>query len=116
MAIANTIAEARPKGITDWLLSVVKDPAYGDARQMLTLAVARIASPQIANETLISIYDQLPGHVALALAESGGERELKFLEDKRDRSKGWVRREIEKAVKTIIKRLDTPSQYSDSTS
>ena len=110
------IAEARPTDVTDWLLSVVNDPAYGDSRQMLTLAVARIASPQTANDVLLSIYDQLPGHVALALAESGGKRELEFLRDKRDRSKGWIRKEINKAVGAIARRLDTPSQYSDSIS
>lgn len=110
-AIANTIAEARPTGITDWVLSTVQDPQYGNARQMLTLAVARLAPPQIANDILLSIYDQLPGHVALALRESGGRRELEFLREKRNSSKGWIRKEIDKAVRAIAKRLDSPTEY-----
>jgi len=108
-AIANTIAEARPMGITDWLLGAVQDPAYGDDRQMLALAVARLASPKIANDVLTSIFDQLPGHVAMALAESGGTRELKLLREKRKQHKGWIRKEIDKAVRTIAKRLGSPT-------
>ncbi|MCM3874434.1 MAG: hypothetical protein ND895_27400 [Pyrinomonadaceae bacterium] len=104
-AISNTIAEARPTGVTDWLIGVVQDPAYGNARQMLCLAVARLASEQTANDVLISIFDQLPGHVALALAESGGRRELKLLREMRTKYKGWIRKEIDKAVRAIAKRL-----------
>jgi hypothetical protein len=117
MAIANTIAEARPTGITDWLLHVVQDPAYGEARQMLPLAVARMVSPQTANDVLLSIYDQLPGHVALSLGESGGERELKFLRDKRDRYKGWIRKEIKPSVlyqEDCIPHLNIPTRSPDS--
>lgn len=115
-AIANTIAEARPSGVTDWLVGVVQDPAYGDARQMLCLAVARIA-PQIANDILVSIFDQLPGHVAMALGESGGRREVGLLREKRDKYGGWIRNEIDRAVRVIAKRLaSTMSEVTDSIS
>jgi HEAT repeat protein len=104
-AIANTIAEARPAGVTDWLLGVVQDQSYGDARQMLLLALARLAPRQIANDILLSVFDQFPGHAALALAESGGRRELGLLREKRDKHKGWIKREIDRAVRSIAKRL-----------
>lgn len=104
-AICNTIAESRPEGVTEWIIRVVQDPAYGDARQMLCLAVARLASEQTANDVLVSIFDQLPGHVAMALAESGGRRELRLLREVRTKYKGWIKKEIDKAVRAIAKRL-----------
>lgn len=91
--------------ITDWLIGVVQDPAYGNARQMLCLAVARLASEPMANDVLVSIFDQLPGHVAMALAKSGGRRELKLLREMRTKYKGWIRKGIDKAVRAIAKRL-----------
>jgi hypothetical protein len=115
-AIANTIAEARPTGLTNWLVGAVQDPSYGDARQMLCLAVARLASLQVANDVLVAVFDQLPGHVAMALAESGGKRELKFLRENRTRYKGWIRKEIDKAVRLIAKRLGSITEVTDSIS
>ena len=79
-AIANTIAEARPAGITDWLLRVVSDSRYGDARQMLLLAVARLAPTSVANKVLWEVFDELPGHAADGLAESGDIHALTELE------------------------------------
>ena len=116
-AIANTIAEARPSGITNWLFSAVQDAAYGDARQMLCLAVARLGSQQSANNILVSVFDQLPGHVAMALAECGGRREIGLLREKRAKYGGWIKKEIDKAVRAISKRLEPNiTEVSDSIS
>lgn len=104
-AIANTMAEALPTSITDWIIRALQTPGYGEARQMLPLALARLASSRTANEVLISVFAELPGHVALALAESGGEAELKFLRVKRAQYAGWIRKEIDNAVRAITKRL-----------
>ncbi len=116
-AIANTIAEARPTGVVDWLIGVIQDQDYRDARQMLLLALARLAPKQIANDILSSVFDQFPGHAALALAESGGPRELALLRAKRSKYKGWIKKEIDKAVRSIAKRLiSIPYEASESIS
>jgi hypothetical protein len=69
--IANTMALARPFGITEWLIGAVKNPLFGTARQMLVLALARLAPPETSLPILVSLLDELPGHVANALEEVG---------------------------------------------
>lgn len=104
--IANTLESARPLNVTEWVIDAVMNPSYGDAREMLALAVARLAPKEIANERLIAIFDEFPGHAAAGLAKTGGKRELEFLEAHREGTKGWVKREINKAIKSINKRLE----------
>lgn len=106
--IGNTIAESRPTGISEWLCAAVRNPTYGKNREMLLLALARLVPPQRANPILLSLFDEFPGHVALALTESGGPAELEFLRsvlDKNSRWHAWVRKEVGKAIRKIEKRL-----------
>lgn len=49
-AIANTLAEARPMGVSEWLLRSLQTEAYGKTREMLALAVARHAYDALQNE------------------------------------------------------------------
>lgn len=104
-AIANTIAEARPVGITDSLLRVVPDSSYGDARQMLLLALARLVPATCANKVLWDVFDELPGHAADALAESGDSHALEELRKRRNSYKGWVRNRIDRAIRFITRKL-----------
>ncbi|QQS48187.1 MAG: hypothetical protein IPM66_05965 [Acidobacteriota bacterium] len=104
-AIANTISEARPSNITDWILNAVSNQSYGKSREMLILAIAQLASPHVSNSILVNLFDEFPGHVSAALAISGRKKELEFLKEKCKISKGWVKREIIKAIQSIEKRL-----------
>jgi len=104
-AIANTMAYGRPYGIADWILGVLRRPTIGKAREMLALAAARLAPPEQANPVLLELIDELPGHVAMALAESGGRQELAVLEQPRPAVARWVGREIERAIRKIRRRL-----------
>jgi len=110
--IANTLAESRPLGVTDWLLSVVGDPSSGKAREMLVLAVARLAPKGPAKQALIGLLDEFPGHVAMALAKIGDEHELELLRAKEKSTKGWIKKEINKAIRSIEKRSQ-PTNVSD---
>ena len=103
--IANTIAEARPFGVTDWLVEAAKNPAFGAARQMLVLALARLAPAETAAPILLSLLDELPGHVAAALAEVGREAELHALQDRVGQVDGWEKAEFLKAIRKIESRL-----------
>ena len=82
--IANTIAEARPVGIAGWLLRVVPDSSYGEARQMLLLALARLVPATVANKVLWDVFEELPGYAADALAESGDSHALEELRKRRN--------------------------------
>lgn len=104
-AVANTLAQANPRGIAEWALQAVRNAEYGAAREMLALAVARHAAPDQANPVLLGLLDELPGHAALALAESGRAREMEMLEAKHAEASGWVRKEIGRAVSVIRRRL-----------
>jgi len=102
--IANTMAMARPLGTSDWLLKAAAAPSSGKAREMLVLAVARLVPAAPAKALLRTLFDDLPGHVAMAFAEVGGREELVLLKAKRDRMKGWIKKEIDKAIRAIEKR------------
>ncbi len=103
--IANTMAEATPFGITGWLIEAVGNRVFGSARQMLVLALARLAPGETARPILLSLLGELPGHVAAALAEIGGEAELQALQDRVDQVKGWEKIEFRKAIRKIKSRL-----------
>lgn len=104
-AIANTFAELRPLGIRTWLLAALRNPVYGKAREMLALAVARTSPASDANSVLLALLEEMPGHAALALAESGTAEELRVLEARLASAKGWVKKVIERAIRTISRRL-----------
>ena len=104
-AIANTLAELAPLETGAWLLDALKNPGYGKAREMLALAVARTSTASEANPVLLSLLDDMPGHAALALAECGTAKELRILEGRLAYAKGWVKKEIEKAIRAISRRL-----------
>lgn len=107
--IANTLSLTHPTGVTEWVLKAAINPSLGKSREMLALAVAQLAPKEIANATLVAIFDEFPGHVAEGLSKIGEKRELEFLETHLEDSKGWVKKAIEKAIRSINKRLtDNP--------
>ena len=92
--IAYTIAEAKPTGVSDWLLQELSKPQNGTAREWLFIAAAKLAPESEANERIIASFDDVPDSTkagitsngipeaaAKALALSGGRDELMFLED-----------------------------------
>lgn len=102
-AIANTLAEARLRVAGPWSLRAVRDRAYGKAREMLALAVARTNPPELANPVLTEFLGDFAGHAAMALAESGTTAELPALERAYASASGWQREEIGRAM-TVIRR------------
>jgi len=104
-SIANTLALGRPLGVSDWILRALRTPAYGKAREMLALAAARLAPAAEANRVLVELLDQLPGHAALGLEESGGIAELQALQARSASTTGWVRKALDRATKLIERRL-----------
>ncbi len=103
-AIANTLAETRPAGLGDWLLRALQERRYGKAREMLALAAARTNRPEVVNPILVRLLGELPGHVALALAESGGVTELDDLRRAYASATGWEREQIGRTVNMIERR------------
>ena len=103
-AIANTFAEVRPVALGSWLMRAVLDPKYGKAREMLAVAVARTTSPDQANPVLVELLNDLPGHAALGLAETGTTAEVSALKKAYSRAAGWQREQIGRTLDIIERR------------
>jgi hypothetical protein len=103
-AIGNTIAEARPRGVGPWVLKALSNSTYGKSREMLALAAARTNPPDQANPVLLRLLDELPGHAALGLAESGTSSELPALERAYMSATGWEREQIGRTMAIIRRR------------
>lgn len=103
-AIGNTMALANPTGLAEWVVKAVSDPASGKARETLALATAKLVPTSIACRTLTPLLEELPGNVAQAFAQCGGSTEAALLQEWRERTKGWQRKEIDRAIRAIRKR------------
>jgi hypothetical protein len=109
-AIANTLSCTKPIGVADWVLKALENPSYGRAREMLCIAAARLAGRERATPILKKIFDEFPGHVALAWRRIGEEEELEFLKSKVTDEKGFPNNEIRKTIASIEKRLKKKEQ------
>ena len=109
-AIGNSLSIGKMRGVGEWILDAVQRREYGTARQMLPLAAVRHNPPELANPILVSLIDDLPSHVALALAESGGEAEIEALQRQYEKSDGWVNKAIGQAIGVIQRRLQERSE------
>lgn len=107
-AIGNAIAEIRPLEAKGWVIDALARTDYGRAREMLPLALARIAPSEVANVVLMRYLEEMPGHVAMGLAESGGNEEARRLTAMVPATKGWVRKEIQRAIRSIERRVGRP--------
>jgi hypothetical protein len=104
-AISNTLSVGKMRGAGAWILDAVQRKEYGTARQMLPLAAVRHNPPELANPILVALLSDMPGHVALGLAESGGESELAALRVQYELVEGWEKNTIGQAIDVIQRRL-----------
>ena len=104
-ATTNTMAEAKLTGIEDWLCRRFPDRSLGSARQRMATAVAKHVPKERALPLLRDALDDMPGHVAMALRWVGEREDVERMKEIRDDVKTWERREIDKAIKRIEKRL-----------
>jgi hypothetical protein len=103
--IADTIARTRPTGLTQWVVDAFTNPKFGRSREMLAVAVARLAPKEQANSALKRMFVEFPLHVPLGLAETGEYGELEFLKSHLREASGASEKEIRKAIRSIEKRL-----------
>jgi hypothetical protein len=103
-AIANTFSIGKMRGVGAWILDAVQRKDYGTSRQMLPLAAVRHNTPELANPILVALLSDMPGHVAMGLAESGGESELVALRAQYEIAEGWERKAIGQAIGVIERR------------
>lgn len=104
-ALANSIAEARPYGLSDWIVHVVEDEHAGTAREMLIVALARLVPPETSIPRLGRLLGRFPLQVGLALAEIGGREELSLLKSHAARSEAQVAAQLSKNIDKLEERL-----------
>jgi hypothetical protein len=104
-AIANTLALAPVVVSEDWLVDQFGGQRECRAHEMLVLALPRVAKRTTALGLLRRLLPRMPGHVAPALAEIGEAHDAKLLRETLPYSEGWARKEIEKALRKIDRRI-----------
>jgi len=105
-AIGNTIASARPLGVSDWLRERILDRRLGRSKEMLLIAAARILDPRNAIDLIVPHFEEFPAQCALALAECGGESELNFLREGLSSVQGETAKEMARAIRRLEARLN----------
>ncbi len=109
-AIANTIAEARPLGLDNWVASKIEDPLLGQSKEMLFLAAARLCPREQALRLLWNSFDDFPVHCALGISEVGQVGDLETLQTKKSSYSGMVGKEIGRGIRQMRKRLKDHGQ------
>ena len=100
-AIANCIAESHIKGLSNW----IKERISEKGNDMLLLAASRYLEPNNVIPILLKNFDRKRDVIYKALGEIGGKKELVFLQMKVNEYRGHEKKQIEKAIKMIKKRL-----------
>jgi hypothetical protein len=108
--IALTITETQPTGITEWLIARAQQRRFGGDRGQLLLAVARHLPRETAISILRDALPDLPGWTAKALGTIGGQEEIAILEQHIDQPRAWERKEVERALNKIKRRLERIDQ------
>jgi hypothetical protein len=103
--IANTLSLVSPTDLGGWLVEALRQKGYGKAREMLALAAARASPRDLANEALVDLLAEMPGHAAAALAEIGDQDVLGPLKKAGLSARGWEKTEISRAITIIARRL-----------
>lgn len=103
-AIANTLALVHPRDLREWIVKAARERRNGKAREMLALAVARTSPRHLANEVLVELLTEMPGHAALGLAETGRREELGALHRAYYTARGWEKEQIGRTINIIARR------------
>lgn len=103
-AIANSIEIARPPELAGWVLAKVRATDTGRPKEMLVIALARLQNDEEARSAIRDAFGEVPGHAATSLGLVGTGEDAEFLRAQLASARGWVRKEIEKAILRINKR------------
>ena len=101
-SLIESLASQRTKDVPRFL-GVVRDRAeFGSSRQMLVLALAKMANLEIDRYLLELLSDdQVNGHAVIALGKRRVLRAAPLLRNFLEDERAWVRKEAAKAIKRI---------------
>lgn len=98
-SIASALCEVADPSIGQDLIRLSRDPASGQARQMLTLALGSVGSTD-AIPVLVDLLQErdVAGHAVIALRALGAVEARSDIERLEGDSRAWVRREVRRAM------------------
>jgi len=101
-AIANALDVVADDSAFDQIARWAADPQYGDARQMLVLALGHSNDPA-AFDLLVSLLSDpaVAGHAVVALGNLRDPRALSAIEPFLTSDKSWIRAEARRATKKL---------------
>ena len=105
-SIASALCEVADASVFDDLVELVRDKRHGRAREMLPVAIAKTKHPR-AVEVLLGLLDdeEIAGNVVYALRLLAPPEARSVLERFVDHPKTWVRKEAQRALAKIDKKL-----------
>jgi len=105
--LGNAISIAAEPRDFDELLRLVRDPRYGDARQMLAMALGRkgAKNKEVAMETLVALLDDpvVQGHALTGLRYLRMEASRAAIEPLLSHEKAWIRKGARGALAALDK-------------
>lgn len=101
-AIANALEVVATDAEYSELESLVTDPRYGEARQMLVLALGRVDGPNRADVLSRLLHDDdVCGHAVIAIRRAQLSELLSDVEATTTHRADWIREEARKTVKRL---------------
>jgi HEAT repeat protein len=105
--IANALAVVADDSVFDDVVTLLRNPAYGRAREMLALALANMKTPRAVDVLIAALQDpQLAGHAVKALGRLKSKRAESAIRPFTNHPKAWIRAEAKKALASISKASD----------
>ena len=103
-AIANALSVVADDSVFESIVSLVRDPRHGQAREMLAVALGNMKDPR-AQDVLIDLLDddELAGHAIIALGKLKSKKAYPTIERFTTHPKAWIRKEAKKALARIEK-------------
>ncbi len=101
-AIGSALETIANDEIADALLELAMNPAYGRAREMVVLGLAKLKDERVGSVLLNLLGDdEVVGHATIALGKQASKAARPQIEPLLKHPKAWVRKEARKALSRI---------------
>jgi HEAT repeat protein len=100
-AIGNALFVVAGDSVRDELVALARDPSFGDARQMVVMALGKMKTNTAAVvDVLVGLLgdEQVTGHAVIALGKLKDRRAHDAVAALETHPKAWVRAEVKKAL------------------
>lgn len=105
-AIGNTMSLILDKNSINPMLKIVQEKEHGVSREMFVIALGKLKDKKVIPVLLKLINDpDVTGHVIMALSNFNDLNLVNHIKPFKNHKKTWIKKEAEKAIKKIDKRI-----------